>query len=63
MLEAAEQGLTLSESAYERTLRTLRTKLLAAHFALRDTGRQVIVSVSGSDGAGKGELVHRLNEW
>jgi len=63
MLEAAEQGLTLSEAAYERTLRTLRTKLLAAHFALRDTGRQVIVIVSGSDGAGKGELVHRLNEW
>ena len=63
MLEAAEQGLTLSESAYERTLRTLRTKLLAAHVALRDTGRQVIVIVSGSDGAGKGELVHRLNEW
>jgi polyphosphate:AMP phosphotransferase len=63
MLEAAEQGLTLSEAGYERTLRTLRTKLLAAHFALRETGRQVIVIVSGSDGAGKGELVHRLNEW
>jgi len=63
MLEAAEQGLTLSEASYERTLRSLRPKLLAAHFALRDTGRQVIVIVSGSDGAGKGELVHRLNEW
>ena len=63
MLEAAEQGLTLSDAAYERTLRSLRTKLLAAHFALRDTGRQVIVIVSGSDGAGKGELVHRFNEW
>lgn len=63
MLEAAEQGLTLSERAYETALRTLRTRLLTAHFALRDTGRQVIVIVSGSEGAGKGELVHRLNEW
>ncbi len=63
MLEAAEQGLTLSERAYETTLRHLRTRLLKAHFALRDTRRQVIVIVSGSEGAGKGELVHRFNEW
>ncbi len=63
MLEQAEKGLTLSDRAYETTVRHLRTKLLAAHFALRDTRRQVIVIVSGSSGAGKGELVHRLNEW
>ncbi len=63
MLESAEQGLSLSEPAYERNLRALRSKLLAAHFALRDSRRQVIVVISGSDGAGKGELVHRLNEW
>jgi polyphosphate:AMP phosphotransferase len=63
MLEHAEQGLTLSDRAYETTVRHLRTKLLAAHFALRATRRQVVVIVSGSSGAGKGELVHRLNEW
>lgn len=63
MLETAEQGLTLSDRAYETTLRHLRPRLLKAHFALRDSGEQVIVIVSGSDGAGKGELVHRLNEW
>ena len=63
MLESAEQGPTLSERAYESTLRSLRTKLLKAHFALRDAKRQVIVIVSGSDGAGKGELVQRFAEW
>lgn len=63
MLDAAEQGLTLTDRAYERQLRTLRPALLKAHFALQESGRQVLVIVSGSDGAGKGELVHRLNEW
>jgi len=63
MLDAAEQGLTLTDRAYERQLRTLRPALLKAHFALQATRRQVLVIVSGSDGAGKGELVHRLNEW
>ena len=63
MLESAEQGLSLSDRAYETTLRHLRPKLLTAHFALARTRRQILVIVSGSDGAGKGELVHRLNEW
>ena len=63
MFEQAEKGLTLSDRAYETTVRHLRSKLLSAHFALRNTGRQVVVIVSGADGAGKGELVHRLNEW
>ncbi|MCE9600882.1 MAG: polyphosphate:AMP phosphotransferase [Gemmatimonadetes bacterium] len=63
MFEQAEKGLTLSDRAYETTVRYLRSKLLSAHFALRDTKRQVVVIVSGADGAGKGELVHRLNEW
>jgi polyphosphate:AMP phosphotransferase len=63
MLETAEQGLTLADRSYERQLRTLRPALLKAHFALERTHRQLLVIVSGSDGAGKGELVQRLNEW
>lgn len=63
MLDSAEQGLTLSDRAYESTLRHLRPKLLKAHFALASSNRQVLVIVSGSDGAGKGDLVHRFNEW
>jgi polyphosphate:AMP phosphotransferase len=63
MLESAEAGLVLSDRAYETTLRHLRPKLLRAHFALAAAPRQVLVIISGSDGAGKGELVHRFNEW
>jgi len=63
MFDQVERGLTLSDRAYETTVRSLRTKLLAAHFALRETRRQVIVIISGADGAGKGELVHRFAEW
>ena len=63
MLDQAEQGLTLSERAYDRAVDRLRPRLLDAQQALRASGRQVIVIVSGADGAGKGELVHRLNEW
>lgn len=63
MLDTAEEGLTLAERTYERRLKSLRPALLRAHFALQRSRRQVLVIVSGSDGAGKGELVHRLNEW
>ena len=63
MLEIAEKPQLLTEKQYDVAVAGLRSKLLAAHFALRDTDRQVIVIVSGADGAGKGELVHRLNEW
>jgi AMP-polyphosphate phosphotransferase len=63
MFETAESGLTLSERAYETALRSLRPKLLKAHIALQASGRQVIVIVSGGNASGKGELVHRLNEW
>ncbi|MBX3132592.1 MAG: polyphosphate:AMP phosphotransferase [Gemmatimonadaceae bacterium] len=63
MFDTAELGLTLSERAYDSALRTLRPKLLKAHIALQASGRQVLVIVSGGNASGKGELVHRLNEW
>ncbi len=63
MLELAEKGKVLSDARYDVAVERLRAKLLAAHIALREVKRQVIVVVSGADGAGKGELVHRLNEW
>lgn len=63
MLDSAEQGLTLSDAAYERRLKALRPALLKAHFALEKTDRQVLVIVSGGNASGKGELVQRLNEW
>ena len=63
MFEAAELGHTLSPSRFDARLPDLRARLLSAHLALRDRKFPVIVIVSGADGAGKGELVHCLNEW
>ena len=63
MLTAAETGHTLTQKRYDTALPKLRASLLHAHFALRSRKFPVIIIVSGADGAGKGELVHRLNEW
>ena len=63
MFEAAELGQTLSPRRYAARLPDLRARLLNAHLELRHQKFAVIVIVSGADGAGKGELVHRLNEW
>ena len=63
MFEAAELGQKISREEYDRELPKLRSALLNAHLALRTQKFPVIVIVSGADGAGKGETVHRLNEW
>lgn len=53
----------LSKAQFEGRTPELRSRLLNAQFALRKSGRRMIVIVAGLDGAGKGEVVHRLNEW
>ncbi len=63
MFEAAELGRQLTRAQYDAALPKLRSALLEAHFALKDTKVPVLVIISGADGAGKGEVVHRLNEW
>lgn len=63
MFASAELGQSLSPQRYETELPALRAKLLQAHLDLRGQKFPVILIVSGADGAGKGELVHRLNEW
>ena len=63
MFEAVELGHTLSAKHYDAALPKLRAGLLKAQLALREARFPVIVIVSGADGSGKGELVHRLNEW
>ena len=63
MLAAAEQGHTVAQQRYAAELPRLRTRLLRAHLELRSRKFPVIVIVSGADGAGKGDLVHRLSEW
>ena len=63
MLEEAEKGRTLSDEAHDAIVPKLRSELLSAQFALRERDFPVIVIVSGADGAGKGEMVHHLNDW
>lgn len=62
-LKSGELGLKLSAARYNADMPKLRANLLQAHFKLRQQPFPVILIVSGADGAGKGELVHRLNEW
>lgn len=63
MFASAELGQSLSRSQYDADLPALRARLLQAQLDLRGRKFPVVVIVSGADGAGKGELVHRLNEW
>ena len=41
----------------------LRTDLLAAQHRLQHQQRALIILISGHEGAGKGDLVNRLNQW
>lgn len=63
MFEAAELGRKISKEDFNKEEPELHTKLLAVQRALRETNIPVIIIVSGVEGAGKGEVVNRLNEW
>lgn len=53
----------LSKDEYERRIELLRPKIVNAHFKMRKGNSPVIVVISGVEGAGKGEVIHALNEW
>jgi polyphosphate:AMP phosphotransferase len=63
MFETAELGRTVSRQEYDAGLTKLQAALLNAQRALKEKKIPVIIVVSGADGAGKGEFVHRLNQW
>jgi polyphosphate:AMP phosphotransferase len=63
MFESVELGHQLTKEQYNAELPGMRSQLLQAHFDLRGREFPVIVIISGADGAGKGGVVHRLNEW
>jgi polyphosphate:AMP phosphotransferase len=54
---------TPTKSEYKQAVAVLRTRLLAVQQALRDSPVPVLVLVAGMEGAGKGEVVNRLNQW
>ncbi|MBI2946404.1 MAG: polyphosphate:AMP phosphotransferase [Verrucomicrobia bacterium] len=63
MADTAEANHRLSKKEYERLLPELRACLVQAQSSLRQANFSVVVLISGVDGAGKGEVVQRLNEW
>ncbi|HXR06818.1 MAG TPA: polyphosphate:AMP phosphotransferase [Candidatus Acidoferrum sp.] len=63
MFEVAELGRKVSRQEFDEAVPALRAALLEAQFALKSRNIPVVVIVSGADCAGKGEFVHRLNEW
>ena len=63
MFEAFEIGHKLTREEYDAQEPPLRTALLATQQLARDSKRAVIVLVAGVEGAGKGEVVGKLNEW
>jgi len=63
MFESLEVGKRIKNKAFNEKSLDLRQKLLAAQLQLPDLDYPVIIIVAGLDGAGKGSVVHRLNEW
>ena len=63
MFDQFEAKAPLQKKDFEAQALALRQQLLQTQFALEDTPHPVIIVIAGLDGAGKGVLVHRLNEW
>ncbi len=63
MFEAAEVGRKIAKKEYDAREPQLHTELLAVQRELRASELSVIIVVSGVEGAGKGEVVNRLDEW
>jgi len=64
MFESAELGHTIDKKTFRAEVRKLREALLEAQFELREKGTfQVLVLVSGMDGAGKRETINDLYGW
>ena len=63
MFETAELGRKATKREYKGRVPSLRQSLLRAQERLRHTDFPVIVLIGGVDGAGKGDVVHTLNEW
>jgi AMP-polyphosphate phosphotransferase len=63
MFEVAELGHKLSKQEFDEKVPELHTQLLQVQRDLLDSKHSVIILISGVEGAGKGYVVNRLNEW
>lgn len=63
MFEATKIGRKLTKQSFKKQEEQLRADLLQIQHALKKSDIPVVVIVSGVEGAGKGEIVNRLNKW
>jgi polyphosphate:AMP phosphotransferase len=63
MFEAVELGQTLAKNEFKSKEPEYRSRLLDLQRDLRDAGIATLIIVAGVEGAGKGEVVDRLNKW
>jgi len=63
MLEAAEQGLTVSKEEYSAAEPELRVDLINAQYDLQSADFSVIVLIAGDDRISMNEVVQLMHEW
>ncbi len=64
MFEDAELGHLVDKATFDERVPALRSALLEAQFALKDTPKfPVILLVGGVEGGGRGETVNALTSW
>ncbi len=64
MYESAQLVHSLEKDKFDEIEPKLREDLLNAQFELSDSkARTILLLLNGPDGAGKGEVTHRLYEW
>jgi len=63
MFEAIELGQSLSKADFKTREQELRAELLSVQRTLVESRIATLIIVAGVEGAGKGEVVDRLNKW
>ena len=63
MFATAKIGRKLSKQAFSAEVTQLRTDLLEAQIAAREQNIPVYLIIAGIEGAGKGDVVNKLDEW
>jgi AMP-polyphosphate phosphotransferase len=63
MLQDFQNRVKISKKEYDERVPRLRHELIEAQFAIREAGIPMIIIMAGVEGAGKGEVVNRINAW